>query len=73
MGHVQVRRLDRRMGVVVDITSGTADGAAAGRSSSGGAWSPEISPDGRWLAFARQIPDGTIEWKGHEFGPRSAL
>jgi Tol biopolymer transport system component len=73
MGHVQVRRLDRRTGTVVDITSGTADNAAASRASSGGAWSPEISPDGRWLAFARQIPDGTIEWKGHEFGPRTAL
>ena len=33
-------------------------GAAAGRFSSGGAAAPEISPDGRWLAFARQIPDG---------------
>jgi len=73
LGHVQVRRLDRRTGTIVDVTSGTADGAAASRSSSGGAWSPEISPDGRWLAFARQIPDGTIEWKGHEFGPRTAL
>ena len=34
---------------------------------------PEISPDGRWLAFARQIPDGTLEFKGHKYGPRTAL
>jgi imidazolonepropionase-like amidohydrolase/Tol biopolymer transport system component len=32
-----------------------------------------VSPDGRWLAFARRIPDGTIEWKGLKFGPRTAL
>ena len=41
--------------------------------SSGGAIAPEVSPDGRWLAFARRIPDGTISWKGHTYGPRNAL
>ncbi|MBK6456237.1 MAG: PD40 domain-containing protein [Gemmatimonadetes bacterium] len=55
-------------------TSPTASGsAAASRFSSGGAAAPEISPDGRWLAFARQIPDGTLSFKGHQFGPRTAL
>src|SRR5205823_5305013 len=44
-----------------------------GRFSSGGGAAPDISPDGRWLAFARQIPDGTIEFKGHKYGPRTAL
>ena len=34
---------------------------------------PEVSPDGKWLAFVRRIPDGTISWRGHRFGPRSAL
>ena len=72
-GHYQVQRLDIRTGDVINITAGTADGAASGRVSSGGAFAPEISPDGRWLAFARHIPDGTVSWKGHRFGPRTAL
>ncbi len=72
-GHYQVRRLDRMTGKVHDVTAGNADGPAASRASSGGGFAPEISPDGRYLAYARQIPDGTIEFKGHEFGPRTAL
>ncbi|MEJ2541491.1 MAG: hypothetical protein P8188_16240, partial [Gemmatimonadota bacterium] len=72
-GHYQIRRFDRRTGVIVDVTAGDADGPAASRASSGGGFAPEVSPDGRWLAFGRQIPDGTVRWKGHEFGPRTAL
>lgn len=72
-GHYQIQRLELRTGAVIDITTGAADGAAAGRVSSGGAYAPEVSPDGRWLAFGRQIPDGTISFKGHRFGPRTAL
>lgn len=72
-GHYQVRRFDRQSGITVDITAGDADGPAASRASSGGGFAPEISPDGRWLAFARHIPDGTVTWKGHEYGPRTAL
>ena len=72
-GHYQIRRLDRRTGTIVDITAGAADGPGSSRASSGGGFAPEVSPDGRWLAFGRQIPDGTVTWKGHEFGPRTAL
>ena len=72
-GDYQIRRLELEGGKVVDLTPGKAEGAAAGRLSSGGAFAPEVSPDGRWLAFGRQIPDGTISFKGHEFGPRTAL
>ncbi|MDA1103387.1 MAG: amidohydrolase family protein [Gemmatimonadetes bacterium] len=72
-GHYQIRRIDLQTGTIVDITAGNADGPAASRASSGGGFAPEVSPDGRWLAYARQIPDGTVEWKGHEFGPRTAL
>ncbi|MFT5435070.1 MAG: Tol biopolymer transport system component, partial [Myxococcota bacterium] len=72
-GHYQVRRLDRMTGKIHDVTAGNADGPAASRASSGGGFAPEISPDGRYLAYGRQIPDGTIEFKGHEFGPRTAL
>ncbi|MBB4857953.1 Tol biopolymer transport system component [Novosphingobium chloroacetimidivorans] len=67
-GAYQVRRLDLGSGEVLDITAGEGGGL-----SSGGGVAPEVSPDGRWLAFARQIPDGRLSFKGHEFGPRSAL
>ncbi|HVT39732.1 MAG TPA: hypothetical protein VHE78_11845 [Gemmatimonadaceae bacterium] len=72
-GSLQLRRFAFKDGEIVDVTAGESSGAAAGRFSSGGAAAPEISPDGRWLAFARQIPDGTISFKGHKYGPRSAL
>ena len=72
-GAIQLRRLELKTGEAVDITAGESSGAAAGRFSSGGGVAPEVSPDGRWLAFARQIPDGTIEFKGHKYGPRTAL
>ena len=48
-------------------------GAQQYRLSNGGAFAPEISPDGRWLTFARRIPNGTISYKGHKYGPRTAL
>lgn len=72
-GDYQLRRIGVKTGKVIDITAGKAEGAAAGRLSSGGAFAPEISPDGRWLAFGRMIPDGTISFKGHRYGPRTAL
>ncbi|HSM61179.1 MAG TPA: hypothetical protein VK849_10300, partial [Longimicrobiales bacterium] len=70
-GHWQVRRKDLESGEVVSVTAGEA--AQQIRGSSGGAYAPEVSPDGRWLAFARRIPNGTISFKGHRFGPRTAL
>jgi Tol biopolymer transport system component/imidazolonepropionase-like amidohydrolase len=72
-GRDQIRRFEFATGKMIDITSGVGDGAAASRGSSGGAFAPEIAPDGRWIAFGRQIPDGTINFKGHRFGPRTAL
>jgi Tol biopolymer transport system component len=72
-GAQQLKRFEFKTGRIVDITAGVSSGAASGRRSSGGAAAPEISPDGRWLAFARHIPDGVLEFKGQKFGPRSAL
>ena len=72
-GSYQLRRFAFKDGETVDITAGESSGAAAGRFSSGGGVAPDISPDGRWLAFARQIPDGTLSFKGHKYGPRTAL
>ena len=56
------------LGGVSQVTAG--EDQEQYRGSSGGAIAPEASPDGRWLAFARRIPDGTIAFKGHELGPR---
>lgn len=70
-GCYQLRRLELKTGEVTEVTAGLA--AQQSRSSSGGAIAPEVSPDGRWLAFARRIPDGTISYKGHKYGPRNAL
>jgi Tol biopolymer transport system component len=70
-GARQLRRYEFTTGAIVAVTAG-----AEGRqnhASSGGAYAPEVSPDGRRLAFARRIPDGTISYKGHRFGPRTAL
>lgn len=72
-GDFQLHRYDFETGQIIDLTSGTNAWSAASRLTSGGAYAPEVSPDGRWLAFARQIMDGTVDFRGHEFGPRSAL
>ncbi|MBK6485379.1 MAG: PD40 domain-containing protein [Gemmatimonadetes bacterium] len=74
-GLYQLRRLDRETGRIAEITNGVGplqDGGG-GRRSSGGTIAPAISPDGRWLAFARRIADGTQMVAGHEYGPRTAL
>ena len=70
-GAWQVRRFDFQTGRVVEMSAGQSDQQV--RSSSGGMIAPEISPDGKTLAFARRIPDATISHKGHRFGPRTAL
>jgi Tol biopolymer transport system component/imidazolonepropionase-like amidohydrolase len=70
-GCQQVKRVDLKTGVIDDITSG--QNQQQSRASSGGGVAPEASPDGHWLTFARRIPDGTISYKGHKFGPRTAL
>jgi Tol biopolymer transport system component len=70
-GSVQLRRFEFATREVIAITSGEANTQI--RLSSGGAFAPEVSPDGRWLAFARRIPNARISYKGHEYGPRTAL
>ena len=70
-GSFNISRYAIETGEVTPVTHG--EPSRQYRLSSGGAYAGEISPDGRWMAFARRITDGTITWKGHEFGPRSAL
>lgn len=72
-GCMQIRRLDLRTGETENVTHGEAFTSQWSRDSNGSAIAPSLSPDGRWLAFARRIPDGTLTFKGHRFGPRNAL
>ncbi len=37
------------------------------------ALNPEVSPDGRYLAFAQEVQGETFSYRGHSFGPRTAL
>jgi len=70
-GASQVRRLELATGTISSISAG--EQSQQVQTSSGGMVGPEVSPDGRWLAFSRRIADGTISFKGHRFGPRNAL
>ena len=70
-GDVQIQRLELSTGRVEHVTRGESDQSE--NASSGGAFAPEPSPDGRYLAFARRVPDGQISYKGQTFGPRTAL
>jgi Tol biopolymer transport system component len=72
-GCMQVRRVNVQTGETEDVTQGEAFTSQWSRDSNGSAIAPSISPDGRWLAFARRIPDGTVTFKGHRYGPRNAL
>ncbi|MDE2754391.1 MAG: amidohydrolase family protein [Gemmatimonadota bacterium] len=71
VGDFQLRRLEFATGETTPITQGRS--AQQGRRTSGGAFAPEVSPDGRFLAFGRRIPDGLLEYRGHIFGPRTGL
>jgi len=70
-GAFQIKRLNLLTGELQAVTAGSSSRLIRG--SSGGGLAPELSPDGRWLAFARRIPNGTISFKGQKFGPRTAL
>jgi len=73
-GKVQLRRLDLKEGGILRITEGSERGPGGdARLSSGGGFSPRVSPDGRYLAFARRLASGTFSFKGHQLGPRTAL
>ena len=70
-GTMNLRRKDLRTGDVTQVTSGVP--SRQYRLSGGGGFAGEVSPNGGSIAFARRLPDATIEWKGHEFGPSTAL
>jgi Tol biopolymer transport system component len=71
LGCLQIRRMNLQTRKTEEITGGKAE--QEDHPTSGGAVAPEVSPDGRFVAFGRRIPDGTESYKGHVFGPRTAL
>ncbi len=71
LGCAQINRINLQTRKVEEITGGQAE--QQDRGTSGGAIAPEVSPDGRFVAFGRRVPDGTESYKGHVFGPRTAL
>ena len=70
-GAFQIKRVRLEDGHIEDVTSGLA--GQQSRTSNGGAIAAELSPDGRYMTFARRMHDQVIEYKGHKFGPRTAL
>jgi Tol biopolymer transport system component len=60
----KLRRLDLSTGKTEDVPVAALPG---------GALAPEISPDGRRIAFARRVPGGTTTWRGHTFAARTVL
>ena len=71
LGCAQLRRMNLQSRKIEQITGGQAE--QQDRGTSGGGVAPEVSPDGRFVAFGRRIPDGLESYKGHVFGPRTAL
>jgi Tol biopolymer transport system component len=71
LGCAQLRRMNLQTRKIEEITGGQAE--QQDRATSGGGIAPEVSPDGRYVAFGRRIPDATESYKGHVFGPRTAL
>jgi Tol biopolymer transport system component len=71
LGCAQIRRMNLETRKVEEITGGQAE--QQDRGTSGGAIAPEVSPDGRFVAFGRRLPDSTESYKGHVFGPRTSL
>lgn len=67
----QIRRVEMETGKIEPVTEGLTRWFWH-KDSSGGAIAPRASPDGRWLAFARRSPNGTIDYRGHQF-QRTAL
>ncbi len=66
-----IRQLDLRTGDVAQITK--QDVPRHYRVEGPFELAPEISPDGRWLAYVSAVPGGMLEYRGHQLRGRSAL
>ncbi len=70
-----IRRLDLRSGGIQIVTPAQdpRNASWAYHSPDPAEIAPEISPDGRWLAFARRMPGGSITYRSHIMDERTAL
>jgi len=66
-----VRRLDLASGALHDVSR--RPGMPEYGDPPLGEIAPEPSPDGRYLAFTRKMPGRFASYRGHEFGPTTAL
>ncbi len=66
-----IKRLDLASGEILSETKAETDRIYWGPGSI--TLAPEVSPDGKWLAFARRLPEAKISYRGHEYNRRTAL
>ena len=71
MRYQHIRRLDLETGAVTTTT--TREGPQWYRAEGSTEIAPEVSPNGGLLAFARRIPGGVLEYRGHQHRGRTAL
>ena len=73
----RIRRLNLDTGAIDDITKPSGGHLhCCGRPAYPlrlGEVGAEVSPDGRWLAYARKLPGGLTSYRGHEYMGRTAL
>lgn len=73
----QLKRLELSSGVVEDVTETKAIyPSCCGRPAYTdrlGEYAPEVSPDGRWIAFARKLPGSLLKFRDKEYSGRTAL
>lgn len=67
-----IKRLNLRTGQSADMTAPKSRSWLYDQRPMG-EYAPEVSPDGRYVAFARKIPGGKLRFRGSEVGPRTAL
>jgi len=68
---VHLRQLEVATGDIVDVTEPVSPPELL--PARPGEMAPKPSPDGRFLAFVRQRPGTSTEWRGHSYGPQTGL
>lgn len=66
-----IKRMNLADGSVSNMTAG--EGFDPSKNEAPTELTPEVSPDGKWLAFARRIPNSLLEYRGHKLRGRTAL
>ncbi|MEQ9396039.1 amidohydrolase family protein [Marinobacter salarius] len=66
-----IRRLELKSGAVSIVTQPTAEREY--RLGTNNELAPEVSPDGRWLVYAKRVPGASISLRGHTLNEHNAL